>query len=152
MGCGTTTTPCNGVSEFPILSYGPTQPQEQCPGRDYVSDSPCNISTMLRAMNELEWSVNLLTSRWTIEGTSIVLGGYIPRKLTSESSGLFCQSRVTASRLCIVLLSMSTLIQEAPNSASSSRVSPTATTRDAFRLSRRRGFERKTVWLASVRH
>ena len=139
---GTRTAPCNGVSEFPILSYGPTQPQEQCPGRDYVSDSPCNISTMLRAMNELEWSVNLLTSRWTIEGTSIVLGGYIPRKLTSESGGLLCQpeSRVTA--VYIVLLS-DVLIQEAPNSASSSRVSPTASTRDAFRLSRRRGLRGK---------
>ena len=43
-----------------------------------------------------------------------------------------------ASRRCIVLLS-DVLIQEAPNSASSSRVSPTASTRDAFRLSRRRG-------------
>ena len=49
----------------------------------------------------------------------------------------------------IVLLS-DVLIQEAPNSASSSRVSPTASTRDAFRLSRRRGFESKTVFVASV--
>ena len=50
----------------------------------------------------------------------------------------------------IVLLS-DVLIQEAPNSASSSRVSPTTTTRDAFRLSRRRGFERKLVFVrASV--
>ena len=54
-----------------------------------------------------------------------------------------------ASRRCIVLLS-DVLIQEAPNSASSSRVSPTASTRDAFRLSRRRGFERKTVFVASL--
>ena len=52
-----------------------------------------------------------------------------------------------ASRRCIVNLS-DVLIQEAPNSASSSRVSPTATTRDAFRLSRRRGFERKTVFVS----
>ena len=94
--------------------------------------------------------MNLLTSRWTIEGTSIVLGGYIPRKLTSESGGLLCQpeSRVTAVYIMIVLLSE--VIQEAPNSASSSRVSPTASTRDAFRLSRRPGFEGKTVFVASV--
>ena len=54
-----------------------------------------------------------------------------------------------ASRRCIVLLS-DVLIQEAPNSASSSRVSPTASTRDVFRLSRRPGFEGKTVFVASV--
>ena len=59
------------MSEFPILlSYGPAQPQEQCPGRDYVSDSPCNISTM----NEWGPGVNLpYYVKVGLEGTSIVV-------------------------------------------------------------------------------
>ena len=100
-------------------------------------------------MNEWGPGVNLPYVKVGLEGTSIALvvilviyGLYIPRKLTSESSGFFCQSRVTA--VYIVLLS-DVLIQEAPNSASSSRVSPTTTTRDAFRLSRRRALLEKTV-------
>ena len=67
-------------------------------------------------------------------------------------AAVFCQSLVTA--VYIVLLS-DVLIQEAPNSASSSRVSPTTTTRDAFRLSRRRalfGEKNRFCDLASVRH
>ena len=54
-------------------------------------------------MNEWGPGVNLpYYVKVGLVGTSIVLvvilvyRGYIPRKLTSESSGLFCQSRVTA--------------------------------------------------------
>ena len=71
VGCCTRTTPCNGVSEFPVLSYGPTQPQEQCPGRVLPSlalvTPPCNICTMN------EWGVNLPYVKVGLEGTSIVL-------------------------------------------------------------------------------
>ena len=103
-------------------------------------------------MNLMECEPSYVKVDYRLGGASIVLGGYIPRKLTSESGGLLCQpeSRVTA--VYIVLLS-DVLIQEAPNSASSSRVSPTATTRDAFRLSRRRAWrENRFCELASVRH
>ena len=74
-------------------------------------------------MNLMECEPSYVKVDYRLGGASIVLGGYIPRKLTSESGGLLCQpeSRVTA--VYIVLLS-DVLIQELPNSASSSRVRP----------------------------